>query len=258
MCLLVLAWNAHPEYRLIVAANRDEYHERPTAPLGLWETAPHIIAGRDMLAGGTWLGLDRQRRFGIITNFRDLQQARPGSPSRGELIPSYLNQDRGSAAFLDTLASSATNYSGFNLLLADSNSLWYATNRSEPFARALQPGVHGLSNHSLDTPWPKLVRVRRQFERWLSSTPSSTAELFAMLNDRAPAPSDASIPAGLTPELAQALSAPFVLHPVYGTRCSTILVLETSGRTYLAEHRFDAHGDLTGETIFELDTGKWP
>jgi len=259
MCLLVLAWQAHPRYHLIVAANRDEYHDRAAAALAPWPDAPHLIAGRDQRAGGTWLGMDRQRRFGIITNFRDLQRPRPDGPSRGALIPGYLSQGAGAEAYLKTLAPTASGYSGFNLLLADGDSLWYATNRSEPFARLLQPGVHGLSNHSLDTPWPKLLRVRQRFEEWLRASSSLAAgELFDMLNDREPAPDDASIPVGLTPELARALSAPFVLNPVYGTRCSTVLMLEASGAMNLIERRFDASGRLSGETIFELSAAEWP
>jgi len=253
MCLLVLAWNAHPRYRLIVAANRDEYHDRPAAPLAKWAAPDDIIAGKDLRAGGTWLGVNQRRRFGVITNFRDMQRPQTGAPSRGELIPTYLNSADSTAAFVDSLAPQAASYSGFNLLLADGDALWYASNRADPFARRLEPGVHGLSNHTLDTPWPKLMRVRRRFEDWLSASSSSTDSLFATLNDREPAPDDASIPQGLPSELKRALSAPFVLSSEYGTRCSTVLLLEASGAMYLAERRFDARGELAGETIIELD-----
>lgn len=266
MCILVLAWNAHPRYRLIVAANRDEYHERPAAPLAKWGAPSGILAGRDLRANGTWLGLDSQRRFGIVTNFRDLQPPQPNAASRGALIPAYLTQPDGAQAFLSKLAGEAENYSGFNLLLTDAEALWYASNRAENFACPLPSGVHGLSNQFLDTPWPKLVRVRRRFEEWLGKStsvktaPSSLApKLFAILNDRGPSPSDASVPStGLAPELARALSAPFVLHPTFGTRCSTVLLLEPSGAVFLTERRFDANGAVSGETTFELAAGRWP
>jgi uncharacterized protein with NRDE domain len=260
MCLLVLAWQAHPRYRLVVAAHRDEFHERPTAPLAKWPAPEDILAGRDLRAEGTWLGVDRHRRFGVITNFRDLQGPRPGAPSRGGLIPRYLGGEAGAQAYLGALEPEAPEYSGFNLLLTDGDSLWYASNRAERFARPLPPGVYGLSNEFLDTPWPKLRRVRRRFDAWLSDPANGAASgLFALLDDRATATADEELPqTGITPEWERVLSAPFVLHPDYGTRCSTVLLLEPSGAGYLAERRFDPQGTLTGETEFSFAAGRWP
>lgn len=260
MCLLVLAWQAHPRYRLIVAANRDEFHERPTAPLTKWPAPENILAGRDLRAHGTWLGLDRHRRFGVITNFRELQRPRPEAPSRGALIPRYLEGEASAATYLSRLEPEAPRYSGFNLLLTDGDSLWYASNRAERFARPLPPGVYGLSNQFLDTPWPKLRRVRRRFDAWLSDPANASAsELFALLDDRATATADEELPqTGVPPEWERVLSAPFVLNPDYGTRCSTVLLLEPSGAGYLAERRFDPRGNPTGATEFALAAGEWP
>lgn len=266
MCLLVLAWQAHPRYRLVVAANRDEFHERPTAPLAKWPPPGEILAGQDLRANGTWLGLDHRRYFGVITNFRELQRPRPEAPSRGALIPRYL-ADGSAGAFLTGLESEASRYSGFNLLLTDDDSLWYASNRTQPFARELRPGVYGLSNQSLDTPWPKLRRVRRRFDTWLAHGSSGLREpanaaaagLFDLLDDRATATATEELPqTGISPEWERVLSAPFVLHPDYGTRCSTVVLLEPSGAGYLAERRFDSSGMLTGATEFVLAPGKWP
>lgn len=261
MCLLVLGWQAHPRYRLVVAANRDEYHERPAAPLGKWPAPHDILAGRDLRAGGTWLGVDRRRRFGVVTNFRELQRPRPQARSRGELIPRYLTEPGPVEDFLARLQSEAQAYSAFNLLLADgADGLWFVSNRSEPFARRLQPGVYGLSNHTLDAPWPKLERVRGRFEAWLRdpSDPPASA-LFAMLDDRTRVDQDAALPhTGLSPEWERILSSPFVLHPEYGTRCSTVLLIEASGSLYLAERRFDPEGRPTGETEFRLNDNEWP
>lgn len=260
MCLLVLAWQAHPRYGLVVAANRDEFHERPAAPLAKWPVPGDILAGRDLRAQGTWLGLDRRRRFGVITNFRELQRPRPDAPTRGALIPDYLRGTASAASFLTRLQPDASRYSGFNLLLSDGDSLWYASNRAEQFARPLPPGVYGLSNEFLDTPWPKLRRVRRRFEAWLGD-PSQTGAsgLFALLDDRATATADEELPrTGVPLEWERVLSAPFVLHPDYGTRASTVLLLEPSGAGYLAERRFDAQGVLMGETEFTLVAGQWP
>jgi uncharacterized protein with NRDE domain len=261
MCLLVLAWQAHPRYRLVVAANRDEFHERPAAPLANWGPPDDILAGRDLRAQGTWLGLDRQRRFGVITNFRELQRPQPDAPTRGALIPDYLRGMSGAEAFLASLKPQAHRYSGFNLLLTDSDSLWYASNRAEAFARPLAPGVYGLSNEFLDTPWPKLRRVRRRFDAWLGGPANGTAaELFALLDDRATATADEELPRTGIPEAwERVLSAPFVLHPDYGTRASTVVLLEPSGAGLLAERRFDPQGTLLGETRFELAAEpQWP
>jgi uncharacterized protein with NRDE domain len=260
MCLLVLAWRVHPRYPLVVAANRDEFHERPAAALARWPAPLEILAGRDLRAGGTWLGLDRARRFGVVTNFRELQTPSPGAPSRGALIPQYLESALTPPQFLAALAPRAGVYSGFNLLLADGQSLWYGCNRAQPFARPLAAGVYGLSNEFLDTPWPKLERVRRGFEAWLGKRPgASPVELFALLEDRTRVTDDAQLPAsGVSREWERVLSAPFVEHPDYGTRSSTVLLLEADGTVYLGERRFDARGRRAGESEFHLDPGEWP
>lgn len=260
MCLLVLAWRTHPRYRLVVAANRDEFHERPAAPLAPWPPHGDVLAGRDLRAGGAWLALDRSRRFGVVTNFRELQPARAGAPSRGNLIPRFLAGRHGAGEFFGELEFEAPGYSGFNLLLADEQSLWYGSNRAAPFARALEAGVYGLSNELLDTPWPKLLRVRRGFEAWLGEpTAHSPVSLFDLLMDRTQSAGDAGLrESGLPRELEQVLSAPFVVHPTYGTRCSTVLLLQNDGGVYLGERRFDALGAPAGETEFRLNPGDWP
>lgn len=260
MCLLVLAWKAHPRYRLVVAANRDEYHDRPAGPLVRWPAPPGIIAGRDLRAGGTWLGIDRQRRFGVVTNFRDLVRAPPQAPSRGQLIPRYLGGAAAAGEYLAALEREAGGYGGFNLLLADSDSLWYASNRNAKFAQALSPGVHGLSNERLDTPWPKLLRVRRGFEEWLRESGSAEGDqLFELLADRTPAGDEELLPSSaLSREWERILSSPFVLHEKYGTRCSTIVAIEPSGATFIAERRFDPAGTRSGAAQYHLAPGDWP
>jgi uncharacterized protein with NRDE domain len=265
MCLLVIAWRAHPRYRLVVAANRDEFHARAATPLARWPPPAEIIAGRDLRSQGTWLGIERERRFGVVTNFRELQPARAGAPSRGDLVPEYLGArgapaTRRAAEFLAALEPRAHHYAGFNLLLSDADSLWYGSNRTTPFARGLTPGVYGLANESLDTPWPKLERVRSGFGTWLRQAPPAGVEgLFALLADRTPAAEpDVAHGGPLPPDWARALSAPFVLHPEYGTRCSTVLLLEEDGRLQLIERRFDPEGRLRGESEFRLEPGEWP
>lgn len=259
MCLLVLAWQLHPRYRLILAANRDEFHARPAAPLAKW---PHeeILAGRDLSAGGTWLGVDRQRRFGVVTNFREGPAAQLNRTSRGHLIPGYLRGRDSPQDFVASLKATASGYAGFNLLVGNDRQLCYASNRAAEFATPLAPGIYGLSNRLLDTPWPKLTRVRRHFEAWLKrAAPSNPRELLAMLDDRTPsAAGDDPDSSDLAPEWRRALSAPFVLHPLYGTRCSTALLLAADGALHVIERRFDAAGDCSGETEVELNALAWP
>ena len=260
MCLLMLAWCAHPRYRLIVAANRDEYHDRAAAPLAPWPAPDELLAGRDLRAGGTWLGIDRARRFGVITNYRDLHQSAPGAPSRGGLILEYLRGARGPGEYLRALEPRAALFGGFNLLLADGQSLWYASNRAQPFARPLQPGIYGLANELLDAPWPKVVRVRRSFERWLreSAAPATPATLLALLDDRRPADEHDGVLAHTGPPgWTRALSAPFVEHREFGTRCSTAVLLEPDGALQIAERRFDLSGHYAGQSEYDLQAGQW-
>jgi uncharacterized protein with NRDE domain len=257
MCLLVIAWRVHPHHRLIVAANRDEFHERPAAPLGTWPDAPGIIGGRDIQAGGAWFAVDTRERCGIVTNFREFGRRRRSAPSRGGLIPRFLAGTRSPEDYLRALETDAPGYAGFNLLLADRESLWYASNRADTFARALNPGIYALSNEFLDTPWPKVVRVRERFTKLLeradTDAPGLEAGLFAMLADRETAP-EASLPAGdLPPEWARKLSAPFIVDPAYGTRCSTVLAISPSGALRIAERRFGADGAITGQTEHVLN-----
>jgi uncharacterized protein with NRDE domain len=259
MCLLVLAWQVHPRYKLVVAANRDEFHARPTAPMAKWPAPDDIIAGRDLRAGGTWLGMDRNRRFGIVTNFRELQPPAPGASSRGNLIPDYLRNPAPAGRYLQALEPNADEYSGFNLLLADQDSLWYAANRAQRFAQPLPPGIYGLSNELLDTPWPKLQRVRRQFDPLLAQPAELSKDvLFGILADLTQAGVDETLPeTGLSREWEQLLSSPFISTEDYGTRCSTVVLVETSGAVSLTERRFGPRGIPIGETELVLRAGEW-
>ena len=217
-----------------------------------------MVGGRDLQAGGAWFAVDARRRFGIVTNFREFGRGRRGAPSRGGLIPQYLSGDRAPGEHLQALETDAPGYAGFNLLFADSDSIWYASNRADQFARQLAPGTYGLSNEFLDTPWPKLARVRTRFEALLQSAKGSNPEeldagLFGMLADRETAPPDSLPPGQLSPEWARKLSAPFVLDPGYGTRCSTVLTISHQGALRIAERRFDANGALSGQSEHVLN-----
>jgi uncharacterized protein with NRDE domain len=253
MCLLVVAWQTHPRYRLVVAGNRDEFHERPTAPLGWWSDEPGVLAGRDLRAGGTWLGLSRSGRFGLVTNFRDAEAAvRADAPSRGALVPAFLRNPGGTAPYLEDLQARAVRYAGFNLLLGDATDLHYYTNVGGAAPRELGPGIYGLSNHRLDEPWPKLVRTRERFATVLRDPDPAPAALLDLLGDATPAALDDAPDAGLPADLERALSAPFVRHERYGTRCSTIVLVAHDGRTTVIERRFESTGAQSGASRLEF------
>lgn len=260
MCLLVLAWKVHHRYRLVVAANRDEFHERPTEPMGRWPAPDELIAGRDLRAGGTWLGVDRLRRFGIVTNFRELQRPSPGAPSRGHLIPDYLRNPAPITHYIKGLQAAADSYSGFNLLLADQDSLWYISNRAPQFAQLLPPGIYGLSNELLDTPWPKLQRVRQRFDALIAQPDNIAAEaLFGILADPTQAGVNDSLPdTGVSREWEQLLSSPFVRNSEYGTRCSTLVIVDKTSALCMNERRFGPQGIALGDTRFDLGPDEWP
>jgi len=252
MCLLVVAWRSHPRYRLVVAGNRDEFHERPAAPLGWWSDTPDVLGGRDLRAGGTWLAFARSGRFGLVTNFRDANGAPPGAPSRGELVPSFLRGTQPATGFLSSLRPGIRAYAGFNLLLGDARGLHYCCNVGDEGPRELAPGIYGLSNHRLDEPWPKLVRTRERFAAALTHADPRPADLFDLLADSTPSAYESPPDRGLPPDLERALSAPFVRHERYGTRCSTVAMAEHGGRTAVLERRFDPAGVQTGATRVEF------
>lgn len=259
MCLLVLSWQSHPRYRLVVAANRDEFHLRASQRLSPWAAPdPALLAGRDLVGGGTWLGIDAQRRFGVVTNFRD-PSARPrGAPSRGRLVPGFLAGAHEPGPWLESIEADASLFAGFNLLLAGERDLWYASNRAPGFARRLNPGTYGLANHLLDTPWPKLVRTRLGFEAWLAAGETSPEPLLELLADRRAAGPGELVPTGLPADWERALSAPFVNHGDYGTRCSTLLRVGHDGSVAMTERRFDAKGEVEGTTDYAFAPGEWP
>ncbi|MBA6114399.1 NRDE family protein [Pseudomonas sp. NC26] len=243
MCLIVFAWRPGHALPLIVAANRDEFYARPTQPLAPWDDAPGVHAGRDLEAGGTWLGVGPRGRFAALTNIRD-----PGQPlgprSRGELVAAYLHGELGVEAYLDQVASRSEQYSGFNLLVGDSQRLGYLHAR-DAAPRLLEAGVYGLSNGGLDTPWPKLVKARNGLKSLLGS--ADPQRLLALLADDAPAP-DSELPetgVGLATE--KLLSSVFIASQNYGTRASTVLIVDDQGTRRLIERSFGPFGGHLGE-----------
>jgi uncharacterized protein with NRDE domain len=253
MCLILVAWRMHPEYSCVVAANRDEFHSRPAAPAAWWLDHPQILAGRDLEAGGTWLGVTRTGRFAALTNYRDPEQRRMEAPSRGSLVVSMLESDAPVAECLRHLSEVGAAYNGFNLIFSDGERLGiYESVRGS--GRELGPGVYGLSNHLLDTPWPKVENAKSRLHAALRGL-DDNALLLDVLRDERPAP-DAQLPrTGVGIEWERLLSSAFVRASDYGTRCSTIIRIEPKGRAYFAEWSWDPAGVDIGRTrlAFELE-----
>ena len=247
MCLIVFAWQAHPDYRLIVAANRDEYHGRAAREAHWWPDAPDILAGRDLQAGGTWLAAGRNGRFATVTNYRENQRPKAGLQSRGEIATGFVAGSDAPLAFVS--AFDGSRYAGVNVLAADAESLCYVSNRDDA-PRALPPGIYGLSNASLDTPWSKLVRARAALADLVDSNAVNATALFRLLGDRTPAPAGEIESGDLPFALARAISAPFIVSDDYGTRCSTVIEVDNDGMTRFRERRFAAGGETTGESAF--------
>jgi len=253
MCLILLAWRSHPNYPLVVAANRDEFFSRRTAAADFWEDAPEILAGRDLEAGGSWLGITRQGRFAALTNFRDPERVLQGAPSRGDLVSRYLRGGEPPQAFLQALAPVATNYSGFNLVFGDHESIWYFSNCGEG-AGQLAAGIYGLSNHLLDTPWPKVARGKSALRTALLALPDDRP-LFDLLRDDRLAPDEALPRTGISLEWERLLSAAFISTEGYGTRSATVLLMNASGNVRFVEQGFrpQAQPGERREFAFALD-----
>jgi uncharacterized protein with NRDE domain len=233
MCLLVVAYGAAARYPLVIAANRDELHARPARPAGWWPERPDIFGGRDLLAGGTWLGTDRRGRIGAVTNIRD-GTPREAPRSRGSLVADFLGRDQPAVEFAAQAAADGADYAAFNLLLFDGHELHYASNRA-PSAR-LASGIHALTNAPLGVDWPKSRTARSGVAQRLEE-PEPLERLFELLAVRSTADSAEE----------RYTRAHFVTGPVYGTRCSTVILLDDRGSVTFAERSFDAAGMPTGE-----------
>lgn len=251
MCLILLAWHAHPEYPLVLAANRDEFFARPTAPAAWWQ-APAMLAGRDLAAGGTWLGVTRDGRIAALTNYRDPTSQRADAPSRGTLVPAVLTGGAPVHARLSELHRTAARYNGFNVLFSDSTQL--ASYESVPDrSRMLGSGVYGLSNHLLDTPWPKVVTAKAALGSALAQLPEDQG-LLALLRDEA-RPDDSRLPrTGVSLSWERLLSSAFIRAPGYGTRSSTIVVMDRGGQVRFREWTWNEQGELAGEVDYQFET----
>jgi uncharacterized protein with NRDE domain len=252
MCLILFAWQTHLRYPLVVAANRDEFHSRPTAAVDFWRESPQLLAGRDLQAGGTWLGITRQGRFAAITNYREPQSNEPLlEKSRGHLIRDYLLHSEVPATYAKKLQEQGIFYRGFNALLGDLDKLVYVSNRCETTFE-LKVGSHGLSNHLLDTDWPKVHLGRSRLDALLEEDKVDPEALFELLADRdvVPGGEPPGFELSLAPELITRMT--FIVSPEYGTRSSTVLLVDRDGGVTLIERQFDAAGISSGTRSHEF------
>ena len=248
MCLVLIALDSHPNYSLIVAANRDEFYDRPTAAAAFWADAPWILAGRDLQAGGTWLGVDRHGRFAAVTNYRQGEREPVAPRSRGLLVSDYLTTGIDVRAHVERVERDASLYNGFNLIAGDAHGLFYFSNR-EGRPRALRAGIYGLSNHLLDTPWPKVTQGRDGLTTLLAEGGADLApSLFALLADRRQAAADLLPQTGVSQDWERLLSSAFIASSDYGTRSSTVVLIGREGAVVFVERTFGS-GGTPGEQV---------
>ncbi len=241
MCLILFSYHHHPNYPLILAANRDEFHNRPTAALDFWEDQPALLAGRDLKGGGTWMGLSRSGRFAALTNYRDPASLRPDAVSRGGLVTDFLTGDTAARAYLNGLQNTTAIYNGFNLLVMDETGLFHYANRGDGITR-VTPGIHGLSNALLDTPWPKVERGKAALEQAVTSGDIDPESLLALLRDRSAAPDHRLPETGVGLERERMLSPMFIVSGDYGTRTSSVLIIDRNGQATFWERTFPTDG----------------
>jgi uncharacterized protein with NRDE domain len=256
MCLILLAYKTHPSYPLVLAANRDEFYDRPSMAAAFWDDRPDVLAGRDLREGGTWLGVTKKGRMAALTNYRDPQSVRPHAPSRGWLVRNFLCGSESPDRYLKNLSAGADRYNGFSLILGDVSRLHCFSNRDG--SSLLAPGLYGLSNRLLDTDWPKVRRGKSRLAALLSQAERLDPEdLFSLLADRSQ-PEDGELPeTGIGLEWERILSSIFIASPIYGTRSSSLLLVDRRRRATFMERVFNG-GEapwMTAKFEFTMESG---
>lgn len=245
MCVLAFAWRAHPRWALIAAGNRDELHARRAQALSRWHRPDHLLAGRDLQSGGTWLGVSEQGRFAAVTNLRGHGAPDPTRASRGTLVTDLLS---GEGRYADANDAALADFNPFNLIVANPDSARFVSNRPETVRSLLAPGIYGLSNGALDAPWPKTMRLKERLLEWIVSGGRHPESLLDDLREETLP--EAGIPPAIPSDAPQEppLSAIFIRNPIYGTRCSTVVAIDARGQGVVIERRYGATGAAAGET----------
>lgn len=238
MCLIFFSINNHPAYKLIVAANRDEFYQRKSAPADYWEDHPHVLGGRDLEAQGTWLAMSSSGKIAMVTNFRDPKNLKAHAPSRGHLVSDYVVGPVDPEHYLRQIEPVASRYNGFNLLVGYTETMWYLSNYGQGI-RKITDGLYGLSNHLLDTPWPKVVKGKNKMTGVLQQAHIRPEELFDLLYDDETAADHLLPDTGVGLERERALSSMFIKSPGYGTRSSTVVLVDRENRVQFVERVYD-------------------
>jgi len=252
MCIISLAWQAHPHWKLVAIGNRDELHGRPAEPLARWQGHEHLLAGKDVQAGGTWLGISEQGRFAVVTNLSGYGPPDGNRASRGDLLKDFL---LGKSDYADLEAVPFSDFNPFNLITVAHDEALVHSNRPDSVSRRLEPGIHGLSNGSLENPWPKARHLDAALHNWLQNGSADPAALLDLLTDRSTYPLAKTVTGPGPAQLEPASSGIFIENPVYGTRCSTIVAIDHAGNGSMLERRFDASAKVTGEARLAFS---WP
>lgn len=255
MCLIFISVQNHPKYKLVIAANRDEFYQRKTAAADYWKDHPEILGGRDLEAQGTWMAINKNGRIAMVTNYRDIKNIKPVAPSRGALVTDFLLNDRSPETYLNDIERKGPEYNGYNLIVGTPEELWYQSNYKQGLSQ-LSAGLHGLSNHLLDTPWPKVERGLKKMETLLKNSDLLTAELFEVLFDDLIAADDKLPDTGVGLERERMLSSMFIKSPGYGTRCSTVILIDRSNHVQFSERVFDLHTFAYNQRDFQFDIRK--
>ena len=260
MCLAIIAFNCLTDWPLIVIANRDELHNRPTLPAEPWSEASNILGGRDLQAGGTWLGMTTSGKLALLTNYREPGRHDPIAPSRGLLTEQYLRGGSLAKSFAQEVQDQCYRYNGFNLIIGDGSDLWYCSNRSDAPVQQVKSGIMGISNATIDTPWPKLTRTRNAVSAILAqhipSVPPDPASFFDIMQDTRSASLSELPQTGVGPEREKLLGSPFIKSERYGTRCITLIMQRSDGLVRFHEKSFDAQALVSGESFWTIDTQK--
>lgn len=238
MCLIFVALKSHPKYKLVVAANRDESYDRKTAGAAFWPDHPDILGGRDLEAMGTWLGMTKSGRLAMVTNFRDLKNIRAKAPSRGKLVTDFLLEKISAEDYMEKLEPRAKEYNGFSLIAGTVDSLFYLSNYREGVIQ-LNSGLFGLSNHLLETPWPKVEKGKLEIQQLLKASALKTDDFFKVLSDESISSDDKLPDTGIGLEFERMLSPAFIKNPGYGTRSSTVIFVDYNNHVTFQERVYD-------------------
>lgn len=254
MCLIAFSVDENPKYKVILAANRDEFYNRPTRKAQYWEKEgfPNILAGKDLEAGGTWMGINKNGKWAALTNYRDPKNIKENAPSRGDLVLEYLKNDLDADSYIEKIKLHSNSYNGFNILLGKGSDILHFSNENDMVSK-ISPGIHGVSNALLDTSWPKLNAAKEDLKQVTLNEDFDTEDLFRLLKNDAKAPDENLPSTGIPYEWEKAISSVFIKTENYGTLCSTLLLIDHHGKAEFIERRYDVQtSNIIEENAFEL------